>query len=418
MARDLKKIITEQKLELERLLAIDVLDRKAMTKVDVASPLAQAVVGMRRAGKSVVCRKAMKDSGLRFGYVDFDDETLAKMTADDLDSILQTVYEVYGDVSHFLFDEVQNINGWHLFVNRLLRNGNHVVITGSNARLLTDDLATHLTGRHIPIPVYPFSYSEYCEWNGQEYEALWKKYFVNGGLPETFSMPDQRGYVSSLYDSILAKDILGRHKVRMPRRFMDAAYVAMQQFSREISYDGLADKAGVASAHTMQTYIGYLAESYLVFLVRKYSTKPAERIRNDKLYVSDPAFISYFSGVLGSEEELGWRLENIVCLELLRRRADDDTEIYYYKEGSCDIDFCLVRHGKIVRLVQVAYTIQGDKTRKRETEALFAAAKRTGCRDLLLITDHEREKISNGEDAIDVVPAREWLVARSANKEE
>ena len=195
MARDLKKIITEQKLELERLLAIDVLDRKAMTKVDAASPLAQAVVGMRRAGKSVVCRKAMKDSGLRFGYVDFDDETLAKMTADDLDSILQTVYEVYGDVSHFLFDEVQNINGWHLFVNRLLRNGKHVVITGSNARLLTDDLATHLTGRHIPIPVYPFSYSEYCEWNGQESESLWKKYFVNGGLPETFSMPDQRGYV-------------------------------------------------------------------------------------------------------------------------------------------------------------------------------------------------------------------------------
>ena len=155
-----------------------------------------------------------------------------------------------------------------------------------------------------------------------------------------------------------------------------------------------------------------------MFLVRKYSTKPAERIRNDKLYVSDPAFISYFSGVLGSEEELGWRLENIVCLELLRRRADDDTEIYYYREGSCDIDFCLVRHGKIVRLVQVAYTIQGDKTRKRETESLFAAAKRTGCRDLLLITDREREEISNGEDAIDVVPAREWLVACSANKEE
>ena len=156
---------------------------------------------------------------------------------------------------------------------------------------------------------------------------------------------------------------------------------------------------------------GITCSSYLVFLVRKYSVKPAERIRSDKLYVSDPAFISYFSGVLGSEEELGWRLENIICLELLRRRVDDDTEIYHYKEGSCDIDFCLVRHGKIVRLVQVAYTIQGDKTRKRETESLFSAARRTGCRDLLLITDHERETISNGEHAIEVVSAREWLTA-------
>lgn len=413
MARDLKKIISEQKLELERLLAVDVLDRKAMKKVDPASPLAQAVVGMRRAGKSVVCRKAMKDSSVLFGYVDFDDETLAKMTADDLDSILQTVYEVYGDVSHFLFDEIQNVEGWHLFVNRLLRNGKHVVITGSNAKLLTGDLATHLTGRHIPIPVYPFSYSEYCEWVGQENETVWKKYFFNGGLPETFAMPDQRGYVSSLYESILSKDILGRHKVRMPRRFMDAAYVAVQQFAREISYEGLAGKAGVSSAHTMQTYIGYLAESYLVFLVRKYSTKPAERIRNEKLYVSDPAFISYFSGVLGSEEELGWRLENIVYLELLRRRVDDDTEIYYYKESSCDIDFCLVRHGKIVQLVQVSYTIEGDKTRKRETEGLFSGARRTGCRNLLLITDHEHDTIFDGECFINVVTAREWLVSHN-----
>ena len=106
MARDMKKIITEQKLELERLLAIDVLDRKAMTKVDVASPLAQAVVGMRRSGKSVVCRRAMKESAVAFGYVDFDDEVLAKIDAAELDDVLQAVYEVYGNVDHFLFDEI------------------------------------------------------------------------------------------------------------------------------------------------------------------------------------------------------------------------------------------------------------------------------------------------------------------------
>jgi len=412
MSRNLKKAIQEQKLELERLLAEKMLERSPMKKVEVNSPLAQAVVGMRRSGKSVVCRKAMKDSTIAFGYVDFDDEVLAKIDAAELDDVLQIVYDVYGNVNHFLFDEIQNVEGWHLFVNRLLRGGKHVVITGSNARLLTDDLATHLTGRHIPLSVFPFSYAEYCAWNGGDSYEAWKKYFFDGGLPETFALSDQRGYVSALYNSILSKDILGRRKVRNAQRFIDAAYVLMQQFSREVSYDALAQKAGVSSAHTMQTYMGYLVESYLVSLVRRYSAKPVERIRNEKLYVADPAFISYFTGVLGSDEELGWRLENIVYLELLRRRADDDAEIFYYKDQTCDIDFCRVRHGKIVQFVQVAYTIGGDKTRKREIEPLFSVARKTGCTNLLIVTDHERETISEGGFVVEVVPAREWLLGK------
>ena len=415
MGRSLKKAIQEQKLELERLLSEKMLARSPMRKVDADSPFAQAVVGMRRSGKSVVCRKAMRDSSVAFGYVDFDDEVLAKIDASQLDDVLREVYDTYGNVDHFLFDELQTVEGWHLFVNRLLRSGKHVVITGSNARLLTGDLATHLTGRHIPIAVFPFSYAEYCAWNGGDSEAAWRKYFFDGGLPETFALSDQRGYVSALYNSILSKDILGRRKVRNAQRFIDAAYVLMQQFSREVSYDALAQKAGVSSAHTMQTYTGYLVESYLVSLVRRYSTKPVERIRNEKLYVADPAFISYFTGVLGSEEELGWRLENIVYLELLRRRADDDIEIYSYKDQTCDIDFCLVRHGKIVQFIQVSYAIGGAKTRKREIEPLYAAAKRTGCRNLVLVTDHEREDVSDDGITIKVVPAREWLLDKTSN---
>ncbi len=412
MSRDLKKVIREQKYELERLLAEKTLDRVVMGKVDAASHLAQAVVGMRRSGKSVVCRTAMKNFGAAFGYVDFDDEVLAKIDASELDDVLQAVYEIYGEVDHFLFDEIQNVEGWHLFVNRLLRGGKHVVITGSNARLLTGDLATHLTGRHIPICVFPFSYAEYCAWIGYETEDGWRKYFFNGGLPETFALSDQRGYVSALYNSILARDILGRRKVRNAQRFVDAAYVLMQQFSREVSYDSLARKAGISSAHTMQTYMGYLVESFLVSLIRRYSAKPVERIRNEKLYLADPSFISYFSGVLGSDEELGWRLENIVYLELQRRREDDDAEIYYYKDQIGDIDFCRVRHGKIIQFIQVAYTIEGQKTRKREITPLFAVAKKTGCTKLLLITDHERETISQDGFTIEVVPVREWLLAK------
>lgn len=117
--------------------------------------------------------------------------------------------------------------------------------------------------------------------------------------------------------------------------------------------------------------------------------------------------------MLGSDEELGWRLENIVYLELLRRRTDDDAEIYYYKDQTSDIDFCRVRHGRIVQLIQVAYTIEGLKTRRREIAPLFSAARKTGCGSLLLVTDHERETVSQDGFTIEVMPAREWLLANN-----
>lgn len=413
MARNLEQVIREQKLELERLLAVPTLPRKFMQRVDVESPLAQAVLGMRRSGKSVVCRCALRDAGVKFGYVDFDDEALARLEVGDLDDVLQAVRTVYGaDITHYLFDEIQNVEGWHLFVNRLLRAGNKVIVTGSNAKLLNTELATHLTGRHIPIEVFPFSFEEFRDWTGERGAEAWERYFVRGGLPETFAMADPRGYVSALYDSIVSKDILARHQVRNARRFADAAYVIMQQYAREIAYDRLAEAAGVSSAHTMQTYVGYLAESYLVSLVRKYSPKPSARIRNDKLYVADPAFVFYFKGVLGSEEELGWRLENAVYLELLRRRVDDDVEIFYYKDQSYDVDFCLMRHGKVVRLIQVAYTIAGDRTRQREQRSILGAARKLGCDDLVLITDHERETVQEKGLTLKILPASDWMTGK------
>ncbi|MGN1324871.1 MAG: ATP-binding protein [Candidatus Spyradenecus sp.] len=422
MARDYVMIIREQRRELERLLGQAMLAREPMERVDVHSPLAQVVLGMRRAGKSVVCRLALQASGVRFGYVDFDDEALYHLQAEGLEEVLAAVYAVYGEVETLLFDELQNVSGWHLFVNRLLRAGKHVVVTGSNARLLSDELTTHLTGRYLPIEVLPFSFAEFCAWQGKglpgasaaEREvaerALWERYFYQGGLPETFQLTDVRNYVRTLYEAILTKDILRRHSVRNVQRFQDAAYVLMQQFAREVSMTGLAASVGIASAHTVQTYLHYLCESYLVSTLRAYSRKPAERVRNVKLYVSDPAFISYFTGVLGSDEELGWRLENIIYLELRRRRELDDVELYYYKDPAHEVDFCQVRHGKVVRLIQVSYALASPKTRKRELAALVGAGQKLGCRDLVLITNDEVGEETLAGQTICLIPARRWLL--------
>ena len=158
---DYVTIIRNQKEDLDNLLKADVLLREPMLNIDLNSPCAQLVIGVRRSGKSILCLTAFKSAGIPFGFVNFDDENLDGIKASDLDEILQAVYVVYGPVRHLFLDEIQDAPKWQLFVSRLLRKGLHIVISGSNARLLSSDLATHLTGRFVSTELFPFSFSEY-----------------------------------------------------------------------------------------------------------------------------------------------------------------------------------------------------------------------------------------------------------------
>ena len=158
---DYNIILKNQKEDLDELLKADVLVRDRMSGIDLASPCAQVVIGVRRSGKSILCLTAFKTAGVPFGYVTFDDEKLDGIEVADLDEILKAVYVVYGPVRHLFLDEIQDAPKWQLFVNRLLRKGLHIVISGSNARLLSSELATHLTGRFVSTELFPFSFAEY-----------------------------------------------------------------------------------------------------------------------------------------------------------------------------------------------------------------------------------------------------------------
>ena len=168
MQREYVRILEEQKKELERLMADPrLVDRVQTEWVDVNSPVAQIVIGVRRCGKSVVCRMALAKSGVKFGYIDFDDDALQGVLATDLNDVLKAAYIVYGPFEHLFLDEVQNVEGWQLFANRLLRGGMHLVITGSNSRLLSSEFATHMTGRDILIELSPFTFEEYRRYLGR-----------------------------------------------------------------------------------------------------------------------------------------------------------------------------------------------------------------------------------------------------------
>lgn len=424
---DFFKIISNQKQEIEHLFTTKTIDRIPVNGIDLSSPCAQVVIGLRRCGKSVLCRMVLqKHPEIKYGYINFDDELLKGVTAEDLDNLLKAVYAVYGEIQVLFLDEVQNIYGWELFVNRLLRNGMHILITGSNSKLLSSELATHLTGRHIATELFSFSFAEYRRWLGRGNvvttadEAALRRdfahYFENGGLPETFLMQDVNGYLSMLYTSILSRDIVERHHLRSPAQFNRVARVVMESFAQEVSYRNLSRQLEISNVRTLQNYIDYMERSYLIQKLNKYSTKRPLRTQLGKVYASDPGFITHFTGIADGDESKGRRLENIVYLQLRSRRSMLDSELYYYQDGRHEIDFVLMHLGKITQLIQVAYSIDGQKTRERELSALFEVGKNFGCQDLLLVTDHETGTVTRDNQTVRIVEAPTWLLEMDTPK--
>ena len=422
---DFNKIIANQKRDLEKLFAAKTIARAPVDNIDLMSPCAQVVIGIRRCGKSVLCRMALqRHPELHYGYVDFDDEKLKSVTAEDLDDILKAVYVVYGEIQVLFLDEIQNVEGWELFVNRLLRGGLHLLITGSNSKLLSSELATHLTGRHIATELFAFSFTEYRRWLGRgkveatedeaELRRDYDRYFENGGLPETFVMADVNGYLSMLYESILSRDIIGRHRLRSPAQFSRVARVVMESYAQEVSFRNLARQLEITNVRTVQNYIDYMERAYLVQSLKRYSTKRAERTKIGKVYAIDPGFITHFTGVAESDESRGRRLENIVYLQLRTLRKALDSEIYYYQDGRHEIDFAIVHLGKVVQLIQVSYSVESAKTRERELSALFDVGGKLNCKELILITDHENGEEKRGDLAVRIVDAPSWLMEKKS----
>ena len=417
---DYVTIIKNQKEDLDNLLKADVLVRDPMANIDLNSPCAQVVIGVRRSGKSILCLTAFKSAGIPFGFVNFDDENLDGIKASDLDEILQAVYVVYGPVRHLFLDEIQDAPKWQLFVSRLLRKGLHIVISGSNARLLSSDLATHLTGRFVSTELFPFSFSEYRGYLKRgdpktttaraEARRDYDHYALHGGMPETFHMLDTRGYLRDIYDAILYRDILKRHNLRNPRTLGDVSRLLMESYALEVSYANIANRLGIKSVHTVQTYANYLEAAYLIQTVNRFSFKTAKRLKLGKVYSVDPGFISNATGVHEGADNLGRRLENIVFLQLRSLRMHLDYEIYYYRDQSHEVDFLLRQFGKVKRLIQVCLDIAVEKTRERELSALFEVGRKLGCTDLLLITDHENGEETRGGMTVRIADVTTWLL--------
>ena len=418
--RILETILSDQAEELELKKKQKFCRRKEEDLIDPDSPQAQVVIGVRRSGKSTLCYNALIRKGVKFAYVNFDDERLINLTATDLNDVLEVLYKINGDFNYLFIDEIQNIPEWYLFVNRLLRRQIHVIITGSNAKLLSGELATHLTGRHHTINLYPFSFSEYCEAKGIDTKsmstmavarrrAVFDDYMRKGGFPEISRVRNECDYIDELVRNILQRDIEQRFKVKHVTSFEEMSQHLLNIAPAIVVDKKLKEAFGFGSQHTAKNYVGYLKQAYLLVGLHKYSPKSQQRLTADKIYPIDVSLMNRRSDAF-SGENLGWRLETIVYLELLRRYKSLGFDIYYISERSGECDFVICEGRKAVVAIQVSYDISNEKTRKREISGLLLAAKKTECKNLLLLTDHSYEDIETEDYKIAVRPVFDYLL--------
>ncbi len=416
----MKEIVLSHKIERDEFLGGKYVPRQSLQKAreGVRDNLIKVIVGPRRAGKSVFCIQMLK--GTDFAYLNFDDERLVGIS--DYDELLKAIRQVYGETKTLLFDEIQNLRNWELFVNRLHRRGFNIIITGSNAHLLSRELSTHLTGRYTQFLVFPFSFMEFLKARDfatdQVLEAKEKQglllnhldsYLEKGGYPEVVVKGlDAKNYLATLFESILFKDIVKRYGVRYAKKLYDLAHYLVTNHSSEFSYTKLKAVLEFRSVHTVEKYVDYLEEAFLAFQVDRFSYKLKEQMRSPKkVYAYDTGMINAIK--FKTARDSGRVIENLVAVELMRR----GNPFYYYRSSDGkEVDFVLKQGQKVGQLIQVCYTIDDPSTRKREVTALVKAGKDLKCDNLVILTWDHVSDVVHGGARITFWPLWRWLIGQ------
>ena len=417
----IKNIILQQFEERNFLLNRDYIERIAVSlKAEyLSTKLIKLITGPRRAGKSVMSLQLLKNEN--FAYLNFDDDLLLKQF--DENAVFQSLNEVYPGYRYLLLDEIQNLPNWELWVNKLYRRGGNLIITGSNAKLLSHEMATSLTGRYVQIEVFPFSFAEVLSFhkinpgviniNPQEKGTILNhlsNYLLHGGFPEILLNPSIiKNYLSSLFDSVLLKDIMRRYKIRNTQQFYDLSNYLLANYTNLYSFNQLKSGLNFKSVSTVQKFIGYLSEPYLFMSLSRYNVKVKEQQKSArKFYIIDNGFINARSFEISPN--FGRLLENLVFTELLRRHYNPGLDLFYYHtRNNREIDFICRRGHNTEQLIQVCYDISDPKTLRREISALVEASDELNCKKMLLITWDKEEVIEQKGCTIKLMPAWRWL---------
>jgi predicted AAA+ superfamily ATPase len=375
------------------------------------------ISGLRRSGKSTIQRSLQLELVKSDYYLNFDDDRLIRFQVEDFQTLLEVLIELFGDHSTFYFDEIQNIEGWERFVRRLYEQGKKIYITGSNARLLSKELGTHLTGRYIQFEVFPLSFQEIVHHKNPEVlskKALstneigiihshFSNYLKNGGIPDYVKF-EKSEYLKDLLEGILYRDIIARYRINDEKALRELVHYLASNIGKEFSYTNLGKVVGLSSPHTIVNYCTYLEQCYLYFFVSRYSHSLKKQIQyNKKCYMIDPALIRT-TGFRISEDR-GRLLENIVFLHLRMQTK----EIYFHKDRK-ECDFIIREGNQIIQAIQVTTNFSDEEVRNREIEGLIEAMSAYSLRKGIILTENEQDTIEMNGFLILVIPIWSWLL--------
>ena len=389
-------------LELNKNSAKRFVDEKSVSPLP---SFARIITGVRRCGKSTVVQmNFLKKSAF---YLNFEDTSLYGFDTKDFEILNEAIekFSKENSCKYLCFDEIQSVNGWEIFVHRKLEENYLVIVTGSNASLLSWELGTRLTGRHLDYEMFPFSFKEFCVLKKLRVNTnSFSKYLTQGGFPEAIKNESDE-ILQRLFDDILTRDIAVRHSIRDVRTLKILSLYLASNCGNLISGSKLSAQLGIKTNVTILEYLSYLEQCYLFFFVPKfnYSAK-AQSVNPKKVYCIDTGMIQ--SVTLSSNADMGRMLENAVFIELRRRTKN----IWYYSESSFECDFLYGHDSVPENAVQVCYELTSEN-REREVRGLVETCRKFPGVKPLIVTFNQKDKISYDGMIIEAIPAVEFFTA-------
>lgn len=396
------------------------IERSVLKEIEQKRKMPHVVVitGVRRCGKSTLLKQIIEQyyKNKEFYYINFEDERLFNFDASKFDEIYETLVELYGECKTFFIDEIQNINNFETFVRRFCDNGFKFYITGSNANLLSKELGTKLTGRHVDIVVKPFSFLEFLKLKKFKFEKnmmyltegrvkikkLFIEYLEEGGMPEYLQFKDDE-ILMRTYEDIILKDIIVRYHVDNIASIRELYQYMVSNFSNKFSYNAIKKITGIGSVNTVKKYISYLEETFFAKTINKFEHSIKKQLINDKkLYIIDNGFLKTLSTRLTKDK--GWLLENIVFNTLNRQYVD----VFYFSEKQ-ECDFVTLKNKKIHSIMQVTWELN-ENNKSRETNGLITAMDTFKQKTGLILTYDQEDELKIGNKKIIVKPVWKWIL--------
>ena len=394
-------------------------EREQLSEVEHATQIPHAVIisGLRRVGKSTLLAQIAHWLGeTQLYYVNFEDDRFLGFQADDANDLYQSLLELFGERKVFVIDEVQNVPGWEHFVRRFMDMEIKFYITGSNASLLSRELGTRLTGRYIPIELFPFSFTEFLHFRGYSIPDLallttgdkarmqryLDEYLRLGGIHEPLKYPELP-LLRILYDDVLYRDIATRYHIEEVQALKELAYYLISNPTIQVSYNKLKEQIRLGSVNTIKNYIHYMENSWLIFPVNVYDySVKRQQIAAKKVYSIDTGLSNAVGFTLSPN--LGKLLENLVFLALRRKTS----KIYYYITPSgYEVDFYLPVSRQLIQVVQ---NMDNSSTREREIRALVDAMRSLNLTSGLILSNSNADTVKGNGFAITIRSLAEWLL--------